>query len=159
METWKSDLQDFMRQMKFFPFESWNKDLLCWCKEYTKNLEGLDGVCTKVILSQKYGALGRIELMIQLKHEKPFHIHLHYLPDSDTANPVLEINYTKCFNTNKQCAAIFKGQGIDKENEQLEFYDWAHDNIDFEKESALNKEFVMECITLNFKKYMLTRNL
>ena len=41
METWKNELQDFMRQLKFFPYEIWNKDLLCWCKEYTKDLMDL----------------------------------------------------------------------------------------------------------------------
>ena len=158
METWKNELQDFMRKMKFFPYENWNKCLHSWCNEYTKELDGLTDVYTKVILSQKYGALGRIELMIQLKHEKPFHIHMQYTRNPDNAEPMLELSYTKSFNVKKQCAAIFKNNVNDNESTELEFYDWEHDNIDFEKEPALNKEFIMECITLNFKKYMLTRD-
>jgi hypothetical protein len=159
MENWKNELRDFMRQMKFFPYEIWNKDLLCWCKEYTKEFDGLTGVSTKVILSQKFDALGRIELMIQLNHDKPFYMHMQYIRNPDNAEPMLALSYTKSFDVKKQNAAIFKNIENDKEDTELEFYDWERDNIDFEKEPALNKEFVLECITLNFKKYMLTRNL
>jgi len=158
MENWKNELRDFMRQMKFFPYEIWNKDLLCWCKEYTKELDGLTDVYTKVVLSQKYGAKGRIELMIQLNDEKPFYIHMQYIRNPDNAEPMLALSYTKSFNVEKQNAAIFKNIENEKEGTELEFYDWEHDNIDFKKEPALNKEFVLECITLNFKKYMLSRD-
>ena len=38
METWENDLNEFMRELKLFPFEKWNKTLMEWCKEYTLSL-------------------------------------------------------------------------------------------------------------------------
>jgi hypothetical protein len=84
---------------------------------------------------------------------------MQYIRNPDNAEPMLALSYTKSFNVKKQNAAIFKNIENDNEGTELEYYDWVHDNIDFEKEPTLNKEFVLECITLNFKKYMLTRNL
>ncbi len=146
METWEKELNQFMNEKKLFPYKKWNSTLIEWSKEYTSKMEGLDGIRSKTSVKD-----GKVEISLSINYEKEFFAYLQYLPEEQTGNPLLNISSTKYYNVAKKIRNILK---VNENSNDMDYYEWNHDCIDFSEGLALEKGFVLQYITIQFKKYV-----
>jgi len=154
MEAWRNNLHNLLNQQKFYPYQEWNNTLYEWCKEYALEIlryDNLDACPRQLYKPDK----GKVQLVIAYKNVQPFIIYLQYVSDTDTKTPVLQISFTEKIDFCKRFAKKFMNNLTDENEEEEEYYKWIEDSIYFKDEPyALDKDFVLEYITIQFNKYL-----
>jgi len=158
MENWKNNLTGLLKQMKLYPYERWNNELHKWLKEYSSVVnDATSGVLAAS--GRKKNDYQTAEIRVDIRHEKTFFAFLKYEADEATGEPVLKITSTLRFYPEKEFASIFSDNSGEEKEDITDFYEMTEDTLHYSEEPIAENEFVMEYITIMFRKFAELRGL